>query len=169
MSATFRGAERQPNDFYATPLSALEPLLFFINFLPSPIWEPAQGDGRLVECLRKNGFAADGDDLQNGYDFLKDDKNRAVILTNPPFSLAQEFCDHAIKHADHVFMLLRLNFLGSQKRLVWWKRNNLGALFVLSQRPKFSKNKKGKLGSDATEYAWFYWGPAWKGIFHLCL
>ena len=108
------------------------------------------------------GILADGDDLNSGYDFLKDTTQRGCILTNPPFSLAQDFCHHALKHSTHVFMLLRLNFLGSQKRKQWWIQHEPSALFVLSQRPSFTDGS-----TDATDYAWFYWGPAYKGIFHL--
>lgn len=164
MSSTNRGAARNPRDFYATPRESFRVLLPFICNLPQPIWEPACGDNRLVEMMNGVGKFAMGNDLERGYDFLQDTERRTTIVTNPPFSIAQEFCDHAIKHADHVVMLLRLNFLGSQKRAAWWRANGPSAIFVLSHRPDFTGG-----GGDSCEYGWFYWSksPIKQGIFHL--
>lgn len=161
MSATNRGAVRREADFYSTPIKSFEPIIPMIRKLNVPVFEPAQGDGRLVEAMQNAGVRAFGEDISTGKDFFQRFDYHPCIVTNPPFSLAQEFCDHAIKHADHVFMLLRLNFLGSQKRKGWWKSNPPSALFVLSERPDFTGG-----GGDACDYAWFYWGGAYHGIHH---
>ena len=165
MSAANRGSKRSERDFYPTPLTAFRPLVPFILDLRLKVWEPACGDRRLINCLNENQseHEADGDDILGGCNFLDDFTKRDFIVTNPPFSLALEFCDHAIKHSAHVCMLLRLNFLGSKKRKKWWIANEPDALFVLSQRPSFKQNGK----TDACEYAWFYWGSKHKGIHHL--
>lgn len=168
-SATGRGAVRNERDFYATPEAAFKPLL---PYLPGgwTYWEPACGDGRLIRWMREAGLNADGADLepQGDYpkvDFLSDCTPRDCTITNPPFGLAQEFCDHAIKHSNHVFMLLRLNFLASAKRRDWFQDYEPTALFVLSKRPSFTGNGK----TDATDYAWFMWSQESKlrGIYHL--
>ena len=137
MSSTNRGAVRQEADFYATPEAAFHPLIPYLTHVPKPIWEPASGDDRLVKWMNEKAIFAQGNDLRNGYDFLKDATRRETILTNPPFSLAQEFVDHAFSHSDHVFMLLRLNFLGAGCRRDWWRLHEPSALFVLSDRPGF--------------------------------
>lgn len=173
MSATNRGAVRNERDFYATPKAAFIPLM---KYLPTGIiWEPACGDGRLVSWMRDGGFKAEGSDLEPQcdaprLDFLETSKdfpagsgNYAAIVTNPPFSLAFEFCQHARKLSDETFFLLSLNFLASRKRNAWFKANLVSALFVLSARPSFTANGK----TDACDYAWFYWGPRHRGIFHL--
>ena len=129
MSSTNRGAVRNSADFYATPESAFKPLLPFLQ-RGVTFWEPASGDDRLIHWLREAGMEADGNDLRHGYDFLKDQTVRGVIITNPPFSLAQEFVDHARRHAPEVIMLLRLNFLGAQKRHDWWCANEPSALYL---------------------------------------
>jgi len=162
MSATNRGSKRSKNDFYATPLAAFAPLIPYLRIMPGPIWEPACGDARLIRTMLAMCIPAAGDDLGNGYDFLNQSRTHPTILTNPPFSLAHEFCDHAIRHAPNVFMLLRLNFLGSSKRRDWWLKHPVSAIFIITPRPSFT----GK-GSDACEYGWFYWGNIWKGIYHL--
>lgn len=161
MSSTNRGATRKAADAYFTPESAFRPLLPHL-YRDAEYWEPACGDGRLIRWMRDGGLRADGRDLLVGYDFLKDTTRRQTIITNPPFSLAQEFCDHAIRHAPDVIMLLRLNFLGSQKRAKWWTKHEPTALFVLAERPDFTGD-----GGDSCEYAWFCWGARYSGIHHL--
>jgi hypothetical protein len=113
--------------------------------------------------MKGYGLDADGTDIIiSGVSFMQDLTRRPVIVTNPPYSLADEFCRHAISVATEVFLLLRLNFLGSQRRKEWWTHHEPSALFVLSKRPSFVNGK-----TDSTEYAWFYWGARWKGIHHL--
>ncbi len=139
MSATGRGTERVEADFYPTPKDAFMPLL---PYLPTEgqIWEPAWGDARLVKWMLESGIDAWGTDLSNAefpVDFLKDDTKRYCILTNPPFTLAFDFVKHAVAVAEHTFMLLRLPFLASQDRCVWFRKHEPGCLFILPKRPSF--------------------------------
>jgi hypothetical protein len=89
-------------------------------------------------------------------DFLTfDEKTFDIIITNPPYSKAIEFITHAIDIVTdngYVIMLLRINFLESQKRKEFFIRNPLHSLFVLSKRPCFINGR-----SDSTGYAWFVW------------
>lgn len=164
MSSTNRGAKRIAADFYPTPLAAFKPLLPYLIMHREPVWEPCCGDGRLVKSMQDSGIAANGADIRDipSYDFLRDTRRHKRIVTNPPFSLAKEFCDHAIKHSDSTIMLLRLNFLGSKKRKEWWKANEPDAIFVLSKRPDFTGD-----GGDSCEYGWFCWNTPFTGIIHL--
>lgn len=71
-----------------------------------------------------------------------------AIIMNPPFALTQEFVDACLRRwCCPVFMLNRLNFLGSMKRYEWWQGLMPSWVAVLSDRPF----------PDATEYAWFMW------------
>jgi hypothetical protein len=167
MSATNRGTHRNENDFYPTPIESFRPLIPYIKQVNAPVWEPACGDGRLIRLMQGHGITADGGDLHinsgvANYNFLLDHTSRACIVTNPPFSLALEFAEHALKKAQHVFLLLRLNFLASKKRASFWKANEPNALFVLVNRPSFTGN-----GTDACDYGWFYWGKTHIGFYHL--
>lgn len=161
MSSTNRGAIRKDADFYATPMAAFIPLLPFLE-KGKQHWECACGDSRLVTAMQNYGIDAVGTDLRTGHDFLESTRTSPVIITNPPFSLAFEFCVHAHAHADEVWMLLRLNFLASKKRSAWFKQHEPAALFILSSRPDFTGG-----GGDSCDYAWFYWGSRHRGIFHL--
>ena len=75
-----------------------------------------------------------------------------VALGNPPFNLALEVIQHAMTMSSVVCMLLRINFLASQKRAAWMRRYT-PSIYVLPKRPSFTGGK-----TDACEYAWFCWG-----------
>ena len=78
-----------------------------------------------------------------------------TIISNPPYSVAQEIIERCFKIANEdteIIMLLRLAFLESKKRYNFWQKHPVNGLYVLSQRPSFT----GK-GTDATAYAWFVW------------
>lgn len=79
-----------------------------------------------------------------------------LAMTNPPFSLAWEFLHECWVLCDHICFLLRLNFFGSEVRQEWMQRN-MPDVYILPNRPKFRKNKHGKMGTDSIEYAWFHW------------
>jgi len=175
MSATNRGSKRIPLDDYPTPAwltRAIVPVLkqhFFEQKLR--ILEPCAGNGAMVKVLREefpHSKITHWDLKRDKIDFLKQ-RPRAgfnLIITNPPYSIAQEIVEHALKfrridlpHMPIVGMLLRINFLGAQKRAKWWREHMITSLHVTPKRPPFRKNKLGKWGTDATEYAWFIWAP----------
>lgn len=156
---------RNAYDFYPTPEWCYEKLP--INWaLFSTAFEPCEGDGRITDFLIKNGIDADGIDIRFGTDYLTTKCSPVdLIITNPPFSLAKEFIEKAITEANTVIMLLRINFLGAQKRYTWWVENEPSTLYVLSKRPSFTGT-----GTDSTEYAWYVWDKTDrinKGIFHV--
>ena len=77
-----------------------------------------------------------------------------LIVTNPPYSLAEEFVRKTVTLLTDrgvAMFLLRLGFLASQKRLpLWTKDVRLRRLGVLTQRPSFIG------GTDVkTDYGWF--------------
>ena len=79
------------------------------------------------------------------------DQRFDVVITNPPFSDAEAFLRRSLELADHVVLLLRLNFLASAKRAELM-RERAPDVYVLPNRPSFD----GK-GTDSIEYAWFHW------------
>lgn len=146
-SATGRGTTRDPKDFYATPRSAFAPI---VSRLPRDVafWEPCAGDGRLIFMLRETGRTAWGADLypqhDNPYryefkavDYLTDFTPRDFVVTNPPFSVAFEMCQHALLYAREFMFLLRLSFLESEVRGDWLSAHEPNGLWVLRKRPSF--------------------------------
>lgn len=164
MSATNRGANRKSNDFYPTPKNTVESIFPYINWKNVKYFlEPCLGDKAIYDLVinklgeESSGFLADWCELSKGRNYFdyRPIKQNDLILTNPPFSLALEFLEKSLTESSCVVYLLRLNFLGSQKRKEFWQKNPPTHLFVLSKRPSFT----GK-GTDATEYAWFCWDKA---------
>lgn len=172
MSATGRGTTRDPKDFYPTDRKAVASV---IPFLPRGVqyWEPCAGDGRIVSMLREagheNAYGADlfpqsttGDlYLPQPVDYLKDEAQRDFLITNPPFSVAFEMCQHARTHSAEFMFLLRLSFLESEERGEWLSANEPGALFVLRKRPSFvmsitckSDVKDDKIGLRCCRHNW---------------
>lgn len=151
MSRQIAGVRLNSTDFYPTPSWCYTNL--DINWsLFSSAHEPCAGDHRIVNFLIEKGVSTTYSEILEGTDFLQWSNTTDLIITNPPFSLAQEFIGYAIPRANTTIMLLRLNFLASIKRYEWWKQHSPTSLFVLSKRPSFTGE-----GTDATDYAWFVW------------
>ena len=92
------------------------------------------------------------------------------IVTNPPFSLAEEFIHHALGQTRRkVVMFLRLAFLESRHRktTMFEGHTPLEKVIVLSKRVSLmppTLNKRGKMRSvAAVAYAWFVWQHGHKG------
>ncbi len=95
-------------------------------------------------------------------DFFLHAEKYDLIISNPPYSHALEFVQHALTLAPLVCMLLRLPWLASQRRAAW-HRENPAHVNVLPKRPSFTADGK----TDATEYAWFIWGTERAGTWSI--
>lgn len=166
-------AERRKDDFYRTPAWCVKSIL---PHLPrfGDVLDPCAGDGAMLMVLREVGILARGFELDEGRgracrahgfgcyigDALAADSPwhaPGVVLTNPPFSLAQEMVERALAEVapgGTVAMLLRLGFLASQGRAALHRRAPAD-VFVLPMRPSFTEDGQ----TDQSEYAWFVWGP----------
>jgi hypothetical protein len=180
VSATNRGAHREAADNYPTPAWCVRRLLERV-WLPGGLWlEPAAGSGaivRAVNAYRMYCLAAPvvwvacdvrpecRDDLSGVVDdgnvhiedFLTRDfgcSDWDCVISNPPYSLAQEFVTKSLELAPFVAMLLRLNFLASGERAPFF-RSEQPDIYVLPNRPSFTANGK----TDASEYCWMVWTP----------
>lgn len=180
MSSLNRGTVRNGDDYYITPHWLIEDFLAALaenNMLVcSPdenprVLDPSAGGCNKYEMsyptvLEKEGFTVDSWDIRAdsrasviNCDFLQVKslkKPYDMIITNPPFNVAQEFTEHAlemVKESGLVIMLQRLNWLGSQKRKPMWQKLPLAAVYVHSKRPGFDPAKPSK--TDSTEYAHF--------------
>jgi SAM-dependent methyltransferase len=101
-------------------------------------------------------------------DFLTWDPPNPVtcVISNPPFSRAEEFARRAIEltspHNGTVAILQRLDWLGSKEREGFLDANKPDA-HILDRRPQFRVGADGKKGSDSCEYAWMLFGPGLGG------
>ncbi len=178
MSATNRGGTRAAYDTYATPAWCVHRLLDRIGHtLPRGRWlEPCAGDGAIIRAVEAWGNVSGypftevpvtwaTNDVRTIYPtvpcvyerfigdylFWRDGICADVVITNPPYSLAQPIIERALTHARIVIMLLRLNFIASARRAAFML-NNPPDVYVLPNRPSFTGG-----GTDAIEYAWFVW------------
>ena len=150
------GENRRPLDFYPTPRHAIVSLLQREQFR-GRTWEPAQGDGRIVEIMRNEGHDIFGSDLQDGTDFLATEISVENIITNPPFSLATNFLLHAKKCARRKIVLLcPLAFLGGTKRWSMFQDQQfrLKSVYVFSKRLQFDPTTDSQ---PMMTHAWFVW------------
>lgn len=159
MSET-RESKRNVYDAYYTPSWCYERLGDHIDFgLFKTALEPACGDGRITDFLRKYGVSVTEYDIQRGVDYLAQPAPKTkyeLIMTNPPFSLADSFFKKALAEAEVVIMLQRNNYLSSQGRYDFWVNNPPTGLVVCSRRPSFTGGGK----TDAQDYMWYIFDSA---------
>ena len=191
--------DREENDFYATdPIAAK--LLLELETLNKNIWEPSCGQGHLSEIFVQNGHNVKSSDLidrgygESGVDFLtysnESDFFDGDIITNPPYKYAKEFVEKAlqyVKPGNKVCMFLKVLFLESKSRRLFFEKNPIKTVYVSSSRikcaingdfsltkevTKTSLDKDGKTvtttkiekdGASAVAYAWFVWEKGYQG------
>ena len=171
--------EREVNDYYATPSSAVEMLLELENFSKS-IMEPACGQGHIAEVLKSHGYTVCATDLVNrgygvwGVDFFNiNEPTDMDIITNPPYSMAKEFVEHAMEivtDGHKVAMFLKLTFLEGQGRRELFRKYPPKIVYVSTSRigcaknGEFKKDKNGNLKADsAVAYCWYVWQKGFNG------
>lgn len=158
-AALKKKSERNVNDYYPTPESAIEPLLEVIGYKDIVRdWrfaEPCRGEAKAI--YKYLPFGSEYCELSEGKDYLLSQWNERpdCIITNPPFSIAMEFLEKSIGEADVCIYLLRLGFLESVRRKEFHQKYPVDHLIVLSKRPSFSGDGK----TDGTAYAWFVYDP----------
>jgi hypothetical protein len=79
-----------------------------------------------------------------------------IIITNPPFNIAQQIIEKAINECiewGYVIMLLRLNYIWSKARQMFWTKYPPYAIYAHNKRIGFTDDWK----TDSIEYAHFVW------------
>lgn len=160
MSSTNRGATRNNRDYYPTPQYAIDAILREINWSRvGTMLEPACGDCRIIESAATWNRDMDIDwcEIEKDRDYLAMSwpDTFDLVITNPPYTLAEEYLTKCLLDGESVALLYRLGFLASQKRHQLWQEHVPDRLYVLSQRPSFDG-----VGTDSADYAWFAWGKA---------
>ncbi len=174
---------RREADYYATPVHVTRALLPMLrNRVPRmrlvTIIEPAIGHGAIAHELVREGYAVHGVDIRQdaadecrsaGLDAELADFVRApgigdrlrdehgifdAAVTNPPFSIAQDFAEQCFKVARVTMLLLPLGFLVSDERRAFW-REHPADLLPLDSRPNFTGDGK----SAFQNYGWYAWPP----------
>jgi hypothetical protein len=161
-SCTNRG-QRKANDFYETPFSLTRQFLELGLLDPAAsTLEPASGAGAIVRILQEQGFSKiSAYDAET--DFLKETTKYSQIITNPPFSLTQEFIMKAKQVATQRFaLLLPLNYLHGKTRYEKIFRDStfpLASVNVFIRYPFFGDALRadGKYKTGMMVCAWYVW------------
>jgi hypothetical protein len=146
---------RNGSDDFQTPPEAVVPL---VPYLPDhwTIWECACGKGYLAEALRLAGRKVIATDQKDGNDFLTwQPADWQCALTNPPFSLKNEFLARAYALGKPFAFLLPLTALESESRQRLFHRHGIQVM-LLDKRIHFETPNK-KPSHPWFPVAWFCW------------
>jgi hypothetical protein len=159
-------------DGFGSPAIAVQELLLRERF-NSCIWEPAAGEFDIVKILRPkfSVFTSDihqwDEQLQLKQDFLECSGlpfgQRCDIITNPPFSLAQEFIEKSLEllqFGSKLALLLPLRILEgiNRKKAVYDKMPPV-RIWVFSYRiPRMHRfGYTGKKSTEMMAFCWIIW------------
>jgi hypothetical protein len=148
-----------PYDQCQTPSYAVEPLL---PFLQSDwiAWEPACGEGNIVNVLAKHVTGVIGTDLisappRNFFDWQP--MYFDCLVTNPPYSIKYDWLAHCYALGKPFALLMPLETAGAAKAQRLFEQHGV-EIMLLDKRVNFKMPNKGWSGSAAQfPVAWFCW------------
>ena len=143
--------KNEKNDELYTPDYAIEPLL---KYLPKDkiIWECTDfGESNITKLLKQHDYKVISTHKDN-FDFLTDVPNFDfdMIITNPPYSLKNEFLKKCYEYDKPFCLLLPLTSLEGIERGKMFREKGIDVL-VLDRRCDFMDNKK----SNWFNTSWF--------------
>ena len=168
------GYARKANDLYCTPAWVTEELLRHVRLGPL-VWEPACGNGHMADVLGgTGGHIVIASDVEPGiekawkWDFLTVEPIQwthgypSAIVTNPPFSLSQEFADTAIKRMmavrGQVCLLLPADWDHAASRSHLFTNGIFARKIVLTKRIRWFAGTADDRGKQPMgNHAWFVW------------
>ena len=175
--------QKADNDYYATDPKTVE--LFLdkalsdraIDLVNGSVWECACGEGHLMEVVKRYFPLCEWrstDLVYRGYgcggiDFLKSDIRADLIITNPPFSLMNDFITHGLEQTDRYLVLFgKIQTLETVERVEILQKSPLKYIYVHSKRQATWKDGKsldpnGKKWATTMCLAWFVWDKEYKG------
>jgi len=178
--------ERHPRDAYETDESLAGFLVELLGILPAEnILEPSAGQGAFVRAVKASVPDTYICAIEPRFECLpalqKSNIDSVIpctleqvpdsywerwghfdwVIGNPPYTLAQQHIELLMERlapGGRLAFLLRINFLGAQKRHQFWQDYSPKHIWVLSERPSFTGG-----GTDMTEYAFFLWEKGFEG------
>ena len=162
------------DDLYETPTQAVYALLQ--NFtIKEPVWEPCAGRGAISRILKAAGHSVYAQDLVHHYgadadivpciDFLMEySAPTRLIITNPPYKLADNFVRHGLHLGCRFVALLRLAAIeGAGRSDIMEKCSHIYA--GIERLPMMHREgwEGTKVESNSTPFAWFVFDPNHSG------
>lgn len=167
-------AIKEEGDYYATHPSMVERFISRVSdkYELGKILEPACGGGHISMVLEDYLFEVESSDLfdrgfgHTGVNFLeRTELFEGSIITNPPYSLTDEFVRKAIeiqKGTGIIAMLFQLQWITAQKRAVF--EPYLSDIYILRGREGCGKNGDFSTVLRAINYAWFVFRKDFEGV-----
>lgn len=173
--AAIRDKKKTKIDDYPTPCWAtralIEKVLHVNNIATNEqsVWEPSANRGYMVRPLEEYfGFVTKSDkfDYDNRWpvlDFLSVNTHEVPptdwVITNPPFSLAQEFIEQGLRVSRvGVAVLVRTAFVESIHRYEkLFSVNPPTAICQFVERVPMVNGRMDKKSTTATSYSWLVW------------
>lgn len=174
--------EKADNDFYATNPKTVREFFNVANAIfenVEAIHEPCCGQGHLVKELIQyfpNSIIASTDLVDRGYgaggiDFLNSnlDIKADLIITNPPFSLVNDFITVGLEKTNrYLVYLCKIQMLETVARKKILENSPLKYIYVHSKRQSTWKNGEeldptGKKWATTMCLAWFVWDKQYIG------
>lgn len=176
--------EKAENDFYATDPDTVDIFMkralsdnLFYDMYGQTVWECACGDGNIAHKMKQyfpqspllatdlvyRGYG------EGGIDFLTAKKRARMIITNPPFSLINDFIKHGLEQTDRYLVLFaKIQLLETVERKKILEKSPLRYIYVHSTRQATWKNGEsrdlqGKKWATTMFLAWFVWDKMYDG------
>ena len=166
--------KRKFSDAYQTPWECTVALMDWLDIDHDvQIWEPACGEGKIVEALQALGYktviasdilppsvAMRGWLKAEQQDFLQGPSrvtSASWVITNPPFSLSAKFIEHTFKtvYPYGFAFLLKSQYWHATTRLQLFRQCPPDAVLPLTWRPDFHFGTQG--GAPTMEVYWTVW------------
>lgn len=159
--------DRPKSDFYETPYSLTWELLKLGLFdFNKGCLEPASGMGAIHSILNDIfRWGCMGNDIRiTGDDFLDWTEKYPYIITNPPFSLFDEFVLKAKEIAtEKIAMIGKVNFFGAYKRVEKGVWKHLKHVYIFNRMVDYRTPVRDDglfhVGNLVT--GWFVWDLSW--------
>lgn len=168
--------ERKERDLYETPAWVTTALRVHMPRAVAKAWEPAAGTGKMSGVLASWCGGVVSSDIEPHplcytQEFLSAELRDGcdAIITNPPYQLATEFCEHALRLMEPtngvVAMLLRTDFDHAKSRTHLFRDNPAFCKkVVLMRRIVWFVEDDGKpKASPSFNHAWYVWDFAHNG------
>lgn len=163
------------DDLYETPPDAVFALLKHMP-IQEPVWEPCAGRGAISRILIQYGHTVTAQDLCSHagadeyitprIDFLMETVAPArLIITNPPYKLADEFVRRGLYLGCTFVALLRLVAIeGAGRSDIMSKCRHIYA--GIERLPMMHRDQWDgpQVQTSSTPFAWFVFDPNWTGM-----
>lgn len=147
------------SDFYITPFPCVRALIDNIDLKGKSILDPCCGTGVIGKVLKEYEYTLTEYDIENGTDFFDETREFDVIISNPPYSIKDDFIFKALMIAKEIYFILPYN-VGNYNQFHgrFMKFNLFIGKYLMT--PKFfmtqEETENPKRGGISA-YAWYKW------------